>query len=190
MQVLSWGTKRLEVLEVDDDEVERLVTVEFPGLTRKRSPEDMYSAFAAWVKSSSREYDNHSLTCSQRAPDDQLGRRSFLRVVNHITKSQRIRKSAVDYVMGTVIYETFSLLRRIVQERVLDMAVHSRLLRALDAAEQYARFNYISGHEGSSEGDAFHDRSFALSPPVQNIQCRQAACPQCMAPFQVLQEAK
>ena len=75
VQVFSWDTKQLEVLEVDDDEVERLVTVDFPGLTRKRSPEVMYSAFATLAKSSSREYDNHSIKSSPRAPDDPLGRR-------------------------------------------------------------------------------------------------------------------
>ena len=45
VQVLSWGTKSLEVLKMDEDGVERLPAVEFPGLTRKRSPKTFTLGF-------------------------------------------------------------------------------------------------------------------------------------------------
>ena len=67
-QVLFWGTKSLEVLRIDDDGAERLFAEEFPGLTRKRSPKDMYVGFRYLLESSPREYDNYAVSVSPRRP--------------------------------------------------------------------------------------------------------------------------
>ena len=68
VQVLSWGTKSLEILDEDEDGVERVVTIQFPGLTRRRSPEDMYESFKFWLQGSSRHFDNHALSFSPPLP--------------------------------------------------------------------------------------------------------------------------
>ena len=146
--------------------------------------------FSAWLKNVPREFDNHAIAFTPRAPQSPLARSAFLRVVDHITKIQRDRKCAVDYVLGSLVFDIFAAIRRVVQDHVDDRSEMGKLLGALDAAEMHVKFSYISGHAGKDDESAFHDRSFALSQSNTGTVHCESSCGQCLAPFQILQEAQ
>ena len=150
----------------------------------------MYMGFSSWLKEAPREFDNYCVRFTACCPQKPLARSSFLRVVDHTTKAQGDRKNAVEYVLGTLIFYNFAVIRRVVQDHVEDRSAMEKLLGALDAAEEHVKFSYISAHADKDDNDAFHEHSFAISTSGAGYIVRESSCDQCLAPFQILHEAQ
>lgn len=150
VQYMSWGVKSMTMMDGKK--------IDIPALCRKRGPEEIY-----------RHYRN---LCSNGATVQRpLSRSVFLQVLNLITKRQQNRKSAVDYVLGTLYYDTMILLREIVRDLIDLGPERDALLKRIDAIEEFLKFTYME-HVGK-DSDGFHDITHALSSSEpQPVSCK------------------
>lgn len=149
----------------------------------------MYKGYFAWTSGILRELDNTEMELEPTEGVKAIGRCTFVKLVQQITKSQRKRKTAVDYVLGTLVYDNLALVRRVISDIISEKNLRASLFATLNASEQHAKFSYITGHLGKGN-NAFHDLKFGLDPTSRSAHARESSCAQCLAPFQIFEEAK
>lgn len=101
-----------------------------------------------------------------------------------MTGSQQKRKAAVDYVLGTLVFDSLRTLREIIRSEVCEQNKHD-LMAKTDATEEYLMFAYLN-HIGM-DADALHDSSFSLEALEDNLSSevgeslQQSTCISCHA---------
>lgn len=69
-----------------------------------------------------------------------LKRPTFLEIVQKITKSQRIIKYCVDYIIGNLVYDKTRVIKRIMDTEMDDVGLRKELHKKLDAAVEFLNF--------------------------------------------------
>ena len=170
VQLLSWGTKRMRVGDK---------WVEFPAVLRKATTEKLF-----------RDYTSHNSGGAGRDNQSEnvllLGRSSFIDIAEALTRGQQKRKAAVDYVLGTLVYENVRQAREIVSGEVSCEDESRILLKQLDAVEEFLKFTYLEHID--IDDDVLHSKNFALAEATvfSSNNPRATSCKVCLTPFQIL----
>lgn len=106
-----------------------------------------------------------------------------------LTRGEQTRRSSVEYMLGTLIYDNMETMDWIVDQEVADYEVKSMLKKQIAAVVEYLKFYYAGNVESSA--DCFHNTDFALpsgdggkdASPV-------STCDHCLIPFQVLDDIR
>lgn len=92
---------------------------------------------------------------------NKISRKAFFEIAMQVTNGQQRRKSAVDYVLGELVYDNLNVARDIVSKDISEKDMAEELMRLLDAVEQFLKFLLLE--HISSDGDIFHDPNLAHS---------------------------
>lgn len=115
VQRVSWGTKKVSILDQD---------VDFPRLVRKKQIEIM-----------TRDYLEHIPYLM-----DRIGSTSFQTIPNAITSTDMKARKAVDYVSGRLLYGNFDMLRKIL--KISNSNDLRSLLKTVDALKAFMKQIY------------------------------------------------
>lgn len=136
---VSWGTIKLKY---------NGVLYEFPRVTRKVIKKDIYLNYR----------DNSDI-----APHRQLKRTNFFKLVSLLTHSEAKVRTAVDYVTGILVNDTYAILNRITALFSTDVSERQTLEVELKIAETWLKYG-ISYHIGDSSTCAAHVIAIGLAP--------------------------
>lgn len=135
---LSWGTKKAHL---DGNRVS------LPAITRRRSRIAMFDDYADMTSSSANEHA--------------LSRATFFRIASAITASDTKKRSAVDYVVGFLVNDSFDLMKQIAN------AVHfpmEEVVADMEAAQSYLKYGFDSClKEAPSAACLLHDIAYGLN---------------------------
>ena len=170
VQLLSWGTKRIRL----DGK-----WVDFPAIMRKATCAKIFRLYEEKLSTMRNDVTQEAGKI--------LGRSSFLLVAATLTRGQQKRKTAVDYVLGTLVYDNIRCARDLVTGEVDGPDKRAQLLCQLDAVEEFLKFTYLEHID--IDNDPLHDSTFALETS-QSLgstgTTRTSNCKLCMIPFQVI----
>ncbi len=108
--------------------------------------------------------DNLELQVSPTEGTVPLGRTAFRMLVEHLTKTQRSRKSSVGYVLGTLVYDNLSLVRRVAWTMCKTKQAGPLVLAALEAAKQHVKFSYLVRSHQSTADDCIAQCQLCFGP--------------------------
>ena len=176
--LLLWSTKRMKV----DGKF-----VDFPSVLRLKTAAKMYRDYKKMFQATpSAIEDNNSST------EICISRTTFFDIVMEVTNGQQKRKSAVDYVLGALVYDNINVARDIVAKEVQTTERADVLTKQIDATEQFLKFVYLE--HIASDNDIFHNPNLALAEQVASnsrvLVPRESHCSTYLTPFQVIKEIK
>ena len=110
-----------------------------------------------------------------------LGRTVFLQIVDNLTGGHLKRKAAVDYALGTLVYDkTRTLLELVRVEMILDED-QKLCLSQLDTVEDFLKFTVLE--HISADSDPPLDPGFASHGTVHNGDKVESQCVTFLSPF-------
>lgn len=112
----------------------------------------------------------------------------FLQIAETLTRGQINRKDAVDYVLGTLVYDNIRLLRHVVCKEISDQRHVKTLLTQLDAVEEFLKFVMLENI--GIDGDPLYCAGIALNRAIPASVQIESTCDKCLAPFQVVENIK
>ena len=113
-----------------------------------------------------------------------LERTVFLHIVDNLTRGQLKRKAAVDYVLGTLVYDNIRTLCELVRVEMIHNEDRNMFLSQLDAVGEFLKFTMLE--HIFSDSDPLHDPDFALHESTDNGEKLETQCMTCLSPFQVV----
>jgi hypothetical protein len=129
-QLLSWGTRTIPT---------QTGPVELPAVTRRKTMEQI-----------SRDY--FSSMAARSDTGRPLGRTTFLDILSSVTARDSSRKSAVDYVVGTLVNDHKELVRRVILVAA-PVSERERLNLLVDKAELVVKHQFFDNHIASISDD-------------------------------------
>ena len=140
---VSWGTIKIK---------HNGVLYEFPRVTRKVIKKDIFL-----------NYRENSGIARHR----QLKRTSFFKLISLLTHSEAKVRTAVDYVTGLLVNDTFAMLNRIAAIFCTDLTERQTLEVELKVAETWLKYG-INDHLSDSSNCVAHIISNGLASPISN----------------------
>lgn len=167
IQLLSWGTRRLYV-----DGQRR----QFPVLVRKASIDVMWRNYAR---------DR----CNYPAAVKKVRRTLFCDIASKLTRGDVKQRDCIEYKLHGLVYENAKLLRRIVDDHVLNSSTRKQLTKKMKGVCEFLKYSYIT-HLDDSHSDPFYDTKYSLGHGKYNEDKRKGECIECNAVFKFLEELK
>lgn len=94
------------------------------------------------------------------------------------------KEAAVDYVLGTLVYDNIRTLRELVRTEIIHDENQNIFLSELDAVEEFLKFKMLE--HISADSDPLHDPNFAVHACMDNSEKVETQCMTCLSPFQVV----
>jgi hypothetical protein len=167
-QLLSWGTRTIPT---------QTGPVELPAVTIRKTTEQIAQ-------------DYFSSMAARSNTGRPLGRTAFLVILSSVTARDNSRKSAVDYVVGTLVNDPKEFVRRVILVAA-PMSERERLNMLVEKAELVVKHLFFDNHIASISDDppagdcsGFHDSRFALGDPASACEARAVTCKGCSFPFE------
>lgn len=172
VQLLSWGSKSVRLDQ-------KLVTL--PAVVRRKTTERLFRDYKAF---------SHNKVIGSTENPKPLGRSAFLQICESVTRRMQKRKSTVDYILGSLVYDNQRVARSVIKEVLYGSERHEMYLNQIDAVEEFIKCTYLE-HIGI-DSDVAHDQSHALSEIEvgENVPRRASECLTCMTPLQVIENTK
>ncbi len=162
--VLSWGTK---TIKLTNDE-----KVILPSITRKRTRTRIYAAYEQWCLESDAELSSsatleEALQAREIRRELVLGKSSSFAILKRVTNGQKRSLTAVNYMLGELIYDNFIHVRRIVQLYTAPEN-HKELLLLADLVSNFLKNQYKSHVVQEDPLNCIHGILYALTRTAQS----------------------
>jgi hypothetical protein len=157
---LSWGTKRVQLQHE---------TVVLPSMVRRRTRTSMYKAY--------KEEIAQATAANPRVAG--IGESLFFTICSTITNGQKRALTAVDYMLGTCIFDNFRTVERIIK-LYTNPSEHKTLQLHAKLASNFLKTSFIR-HAGL-DGDTlncYHGLTYALERPTRDNNRTDMNCNAC-----------
>lgn len=150
----------------------------FPAFLRRTACEHMFRNYVMYV--------DEKLGPSGAT----IGRTTFLRIIQVLTRGEQYRNLAVDRFMSVLVRGNLDTVRRIIRIEVRDTNCQAELMRTADSVEDFLRFVHMT--HISSNMDCAHNVGHGLlqaSRPSGQVSPN-TTCSFCLIPFQFIQNVR